>query len=91
MSDTAVEPRWPRVLTRIVVVLALLIVVFYAGGGWFFSNVLDERALDGASRRASTEPAYDLEVARVGDGTIDLLAQGDPPDALAKDGLFGLR
>jgi hypothetical protein len=91
MSDTAVEPRWPRVLTRIVVVLALLIAVFYAGGGWFFSNVLDERALDGASRRASTEPAYDLEVARVGDGTIDLLAQGDPPDALAKDGLFGLR
>jgi len=91
MVEVRREPRWPRVLAWTAVVLATLIALFYLGGGWYFSNVLDERALDGAARRASTEPSYDLEVARVGDGRIELVARGEPPDALAKDGLFGLR
>jgi alpha-beta hydrolase superfamily lysophospholipase len=91
MTDPGGTPRWARVLTWLVVGLFLLLVVFYAGGGWYFSGLIDDRALDGASRRASTEPSYDLEVVRVGEGTIDLAAEDDPPDALVKDGVFGLR
>jgi pimeloyl-ACP methyl ester carboxylesterase len=91
LEGTKREPRWPKVLAWTAAVLAFLIVVFYLGGGWYFSNVIDDRALDGASRRASTEPAYDLEIARVDRETVDLVATGDPPDALTKDGVFGLR
>lgn len=91
LQGTGHEPRWPRVLAWIAVVLALLIAVFYLGGGWYFSSVIDDRALDGASRRASTEPSYDLEVSRVDAATVDLVPTGDPPDALTKDGVFGLR
>ncbi len=91
MNAASGTPRWARVLTWVVVGLSIFVAVFYLGGGWYFSNLIDERALDGAARRASTEPAYDLEVSRVGDGTIDLVATGDPPDALDEEGVFGLR
>jgi len=91
MSEGSGTPRWARILTWVVVGLSLVVAIFYLGGGWYFSGLIDERALDGAARRASTEPAYDLEVMAVADGTIDLVAEGDPPDALDKDGVFGLR
>ncbi len=84
-------PRWARVVTWLVVGVSLLLLLFHGAGGWYFSNLIDERALDAASRRASTEPDYDLEIARVAEGSIDLVPLGDPPEALAKDGVFGLR
>jgi hypothetical protein len=68
----------------------VLAVAFYAGGGWYFSGVLNERALEGAERRASTLPDYDLTVTAVTDGAITLAYQGDP-GALAKEGIWGLR
>ena len=46
----------------------MLVLLFYGGGGFYFSNVLDERGLDGAALRADTadlEP--DVEVVDVRD------------------------
>lgn len=87
------DPRW-RVARRVGVwaggVLAVLVLVFYVGGGWYFSGLIDERALDGESRRAALEPDYDLEILGVGDGTITLALPEDP-GSLTKEGLFGLR
>jgi hypothetical protein len=51
--------RWPR---RLLIGLLAFVVLFYAGGGLYFSNVLDERALDGASLRTTLDPDYDLVV-----------------------------
>jgi uncharacterized protein len=54
------------VLAAVVVLVAL----FYVGGGLYFSDVLDERALDGASLRATTlELDPDVEVVETSGGT----------------------
>ena len=48
--------RWPWIVG---LTLLVLVTLFYAGGGFYFSNVLDERALDAASMReaaATLEP-----------------------------------
>jgi dienelactone hydrolase len=57
MSEGSLErPRrrpWPWIVA---LTLLVLVASFYAGGGFYFSNVLDERALDAASmRRAAAE------------------------------------
>ncbi len=64
MSERAApRRRWPWIVLAVVVGL---IVVFYAGGGFYFSNVLNERALDGAAMRAATETLDpDVEVVAV--------------------------
>jgi pimeloyl-ACP methyl ester carboxylesterase len=67
-----------------------LVVVFYAGGGLYFSNVIDERALDGASLRTTLDPDYDLVVRDVAGTAITIEPDGDP-GSLAQDGVFGLR
>ncbi|MDH4112595.1 MAG: lysophospholipase [Actinomycetota bacterium] len=86
--------RWPWVAGITIVVL---LAAFYGGGGFYFSNVLDERALDGASMRAATaELDPDVEVLTVatadvpGETTITLRAiDGDLGVAL--QGVQGLR
>lgn len=59
MSEESLERsrrrRWPWVAA---LTLLVLVALFYAGGGFYFSNVLDERALDAASMR---EDAAQLE------------------------------
>jgi uncharacterized protein len=79
-----------RALKRVLVSLLLVVGLFYALGGWHFSNVIDERALDGEARRAAYPGEYDLTVRAVGKGTIDLVPMGDPPPALTTDGEWGL-
>lgn len=62
MSDRAERRRrWPWIALAAVIAL---VVVFHAIGGFHFSNVLNERALDGAAMRAATE-ALDPDVAVV--------------------------
>lgn len=80
--------RWPR---RLLLGVLAFLALFYAGGGWYFSSVLNERALDAAERRASTDPSYDLTVTDVGNGVITLTPMDAPPDALTTDGTWGLR
>jgi dienelactone hydrolase len=68
-----------------------LVALFYLGGGFYFSDVLDERALDGESMRAAggdVEP--DVVVTEVGADTIDLTSL-EPPAGFASDGYWGLR
>ena len=87
MSDEAPGRRWPR---RLLIGVLALLVLFYAGGGFYFSNVLNERALDGAARRASLDPDYDLVVRDVAGRAITITPDGDPGD-LDQEGVFGLR
>lgn len=57
--------RWPWIVAGTVVAL---IAIFYLGGGFYFSNVLDERALDGEAMRAATaELEPDVEIVRIDD------------------------
>jgi dienelactone hydrolase len=52
--------RWPWVAA---IALVAALALFYLGGGFYFSKVLDERALDGASmRRAAAELEPDVQV-----------------------------
>lgn len=86
--------RWPWIVCASVIAL---VTVCYVGGGFYFSNVLDERALDAASMRAATgEPDRDVEVVAVGtdpagtNASIELrLLDDDLGVALA--GVQGLR
>ena len=58
--------RWPG---RLLIGALIAAAIFYGGGGVYFSNVLNERALDGASRRKDTkllEP--DVEVVSLDEG-----------------------
>lgn len=58
--------RWPG---RLLIGALIAAAIFYGGGGLYFSNVLNERALDGASRRKDTkllEP--DVEVVSLDEG-----------------------
>jgi pimeloyl-ACP methyl ester carboxylesterase len=64
MSEGSLErPRrrpWPWIVA---LTLLVLVASFYAGGGFYFSNVLDERALDAASmRRAAAELEPNVQV-----------------------------
>jgi len=79
--------RWPR---RLLIGILAFLVLFYVGGGFYFSNVLNERALDGAARRASLDPDYDLVVRDVAGRAITITPDGDPGD-LDQEGVFGLR
>ena len=84
--------RWPG---RLLIGALIAAAIFYGGGGVYFSNVLNERALDGASRRKDTkllEP--DVEVVALDEGaagqqiTLRGLDGGPMPPML---GLQGLR
>jgi len=79
--------RWPR---RLLVGVLAFVVLFYAGGGFYFSNVLNERALDGVSLRKTLDPDYDLVVRHVAGEAITITPDGDP-GSLAQEGVFGLR
>ena len=70
--------------------LAALVFVFYLAGGWYFSGMIDDRALDGESRRAALEPDYDLEIVGTGARTLTLRVPEDP-GSLTKEGVFGIR
>jgi pimeloyl-ACP methyl ester carboxylesterase len=76
-------------LRRLLIGLSAFAVIFYLGGGFYFSNVLNEEALDGAARRASLDPVYDLVVTDVAGQRITLSPEGDPGQ-LTDDGVFGL-
>jgi pimeloyl-ACP methyl ester carboxylesterase len=80
--------RWPR---RLLVAVLVLLAVFYLGGGWYFSNVIRDRALSGAERRASLAFAPDLSVQAVTADAVVLRPIGDGPTGLTLDGTFGLR
>ena len=80
--------RWPR---RLLVAVLALLAVFYHGGGWYFSNVIRDRALSGAERRASLDLSPDLTVEAVTAGAVVLRPIGDGPTGLTLDGTFGLR
>jgi pimeloyl-ACP methyl ester carboxylesterase len=87
VSEPAPRRRWPR---RLLIGVLAFLVVFYVGGGFYFSNVLNERALDGSARRASLDPDYDLVVRDVAGRAITITPDGDPGD-LDQEGVFGLR
>lgn len=80
--------RWPR---RLLVGVLVLLAVFYLGGGWYFSNVIRDRALSGAERRASLAFSPDLTVQAVTGDAVVLRPIGDGPTGLTLDGTFGLR
>jgi uncharacterized protein len=74
--------RWPWV---VVACLIVLVALFYGAGGYHFSNVIDERALDAASRRAATqalEPDVEIkdlrdELETGGSATVSFRPLGD--------------
>ncbi len=76
-------------LRRVVIGVASFVVVFYLGGGFYFSGVLNEEALDGAARRASLDPVYDLVVTEI-DGQRITLSPEDDPGFLTDEGVYGL-
>ena len=85
--------RWPWIVAGAVVAL---VAVFYLGGGFYFSNVLDERALDGEAMRAATADLDpDVEVVRIDDpdGLPPILVLRSLEDDLGvtADGVQGLR
>jgi uncharacterized protein len=79
--------RWPR---RLLIGVLAFVVLFYVGGGFYFSNVLNERALDGAALRKTLDPDYDLVVRDVAGDAITITPDGDP-GSLDQEGVFGLR
>ena len=86
--------RWPWIVLCVALVLVL---VFYSGGGLYFSDVLDERGLDGAALRASTadlEPDVEVvDVETAADGTTDLTLRTTTATLveLTRDAEVGLR
>jgi len=87
-APTRRRRRWPR---RLLFGVLALVVLFYAGGGWYFSSVIDQRALDGAERRASLDPEYDVVVTSAADGQVTIARGSEWPDELTTPGLWGLR
>ena len=86
--------RWPWIAAATALVLVTL---FYAGGGFYFSNVLDERALDAASmRRAAAELEPNVQVVALSadpgstEASITLRLLEDDPDEEVV-GVQGLR
>lgn len=93
MGDRPTTRRWLR---RVVVAALVLAALFYGGGGWYFSNLIDERGLDGAARRASSNFEPDTEVVALTDDAVApggsiTLAVGDEPGSLRTEGVWGLR
>ena len=82
MSE-APRRRWPR---RLLIGVLAFLVLFYVGGGLYFSNVLNERALDGAALRTTLDPDYDLVVRDVAGRAITITPDGDP-GSLAQEGV----
>ena len=81
-----------RFLKRALVALLVLAAVFYIGGGWYFSNMINEQALDGPSMRASYPGDYNLNVVSLDAARIELSAPGGGvPQALMSNGVWGLR
>lgn len=81
-----------RFLRRALIALLVLAAVFYAGGGWYFSNMINEQALDGPSMRASFPGDYDLRVVSLTADGIELSAPSAAvPQALRSKGVWGLR
>ena len=86
--------RWPRYLLVLALVLALL---FYGGGGFYFSDVLDERALDAADRRAdSADLDPNVEIVSVRDlgsqgGAITVRGVPNAEEPAELYGVQGLR
>jgi hypothetical protein len=76
----------------ILATLLFLLLLFFGLGGWHFSNLIDERALDGAARRASYPGEHTLRVAGFEEGRIVLepLAGKEVPE-LTLEGEWGLR
>ena len=58
------DPAPTASLATVVLLIGALIAgaIFYGGGGVYFSDVLNERALDGASRQATPTLEPDVEV-----------------------------
>ena len=86
--------RWPWIVRRLDRAWSRL---FYLGGGFYFSNVLDERALDAAAMRAATaelEPTSRSSSSPIADGlaapTITLRPLEDDLGVTA-EGVQGLR
>jgi uncharacterized protein len=84
--------RWPG---RLLIGALIAAAIFYGGGGVYFSNVLNERAMDGASRRKDTKALEpDVEVVSLEEGaagqqiTLRGFDGGPMPPML---GLQGLR
>lgn len=81
-----------RFFRRALISLLVLAAVFYAGGGWYFSNLINERALDGPSMRAGHPGDYDLHVVSLTGDRVELSAPSDAvPQALMSNGVWGLR
>lgn len=84
--------RWRWVVP---IVALVVVATFYVAGGLYFSNVLDERALDAAALRAATagiDP--DVEVMRLdreGPPTAMVLHSLDGDLGVAAEGVQGLR
>ncbi|HET6712378.1 MAG TPA: alpha/beta fold hydrolase [Actinomycetota bacterium] len=85
--------RWPWIVG---ISLVVLVALFYLGGGWYFSNVLDERALDAAAIRAATEqlePNVEVVELSDADGVAASITLRPLVDDLgvAAEGVQGLR
>lgn len=84
--------RWPWVVPLVALVV---VATFYIAGGLYFSNVLDERALDAVAVRAATaEIDPDVEVTRLdreGAPTAMVLRSLDGDLGVAAEGVQGLR
>lgn len=81
--------RWARRLGTAFLAAAGFLLLFHAAGAWYFSEVLHDRALGGAERRAALKPDYDLEVVGSDGETISISLPGDP-GALLTEGTWGL-
>jgi pimeloyl-ACP methyl ester carboxylesterase len=76
-------------------VALVVVVTFYVAGGFYFSNVLDERALDATALRAATADIDpDVEVTRLdraGTSATMVLRSLDGDLGVAAEGVQGLR
>lgn len=75
--------RWPR---RLLILILALAVVFYGGGGWYFSSLLESDAL----MPVTHEPAYEVEVRSIDEGSITLAAESGSERALSQVPAYGL-
>lgn len=85
--------RWPWIVG---ISLVVLVALFYLGGGWYFSNLLDERALDAAAIRVATEelePNVEVVALSDADGVAASITLRPLIDDLgvAAEGVQGLR
>lgn len=91
-SQEQAPPRLPkaaRLIKKVLLVVVALALVFYSGGGWYFSDVLDQRALDATERLTALEPNYAHQVVALEEGTITLTLP-EPPGDLLRPGTWGV-